>query len=116
MFLAQAPTLSRLAVFIMTITSRRESLFGIRSLSPSLMHVPLARLSRFDFVIPGEVPSDFACRPLLFVGIVLSAEGMAAEETNRPWVRGVAIIPLDSKNRPDFAGALCAPPICDLKP
>jgi hypothetical protein len=71
----------------------------------------LARLSRFDFVIPGEVPSDFAGRPLLFVGIVVSQEAMGGEQTNRPWVRGLAIIPLDNNNRPDYARAVCAPPI-----
>ncbi len=72
----------------------------------------LARLSRFDFVIPREVPSDFAGRPLLFVGIVVPHDVVgAAEQTNRPWVRGLAIIPLDNKNRPDFARAVCAPPI-----
>jgi len=71
----------------------------------------LARLPRFDFVIPGEVPSNFAGRPLLFVGIVVPQEVMGGEQTNRPWVRGLAIIPLDNKNRPDFARAVCAPPI-----
>ena len=70
----------------------------------------LARLSRFDFVIPGEVPSDFAGRPLLFVGIVVSQEDVGGEQTNRPWVRGLAIIPLENNNRPSYARAVCAPP------
>jgi 4-amino-4-deoxy-L-arabinose transferase-like glycosyltransferase len=71
----------------------------------------LARLSRFDFVIPGEVPSDFAGRPLLFVGIVVPLEVMDGEQTNRPWVRGLAIIPMDNSNHPNYARAVCAPPI-----
>jgi hypothetical protein len=71
----------------------------------------LARPSRFDFMIPGEVPSDFAGRPLLFIGIVVPQEVMGGQQTNRPWVRGLAIIPLDNNNRPDFARAVCAPPI-----
>ena len=70
------------------------------------------RLSRFDFVIPKEVPSDFAGRPLLFVGIVVLPDVVGgAEQPNRPWVRGLAIIPLDNKDRLDFKRAVCAPPI-----
>jgi hypothetical protein len=76
----------------------------------------LARFSQFDFVIPGEVPSDFAGRPLLFVGIVVPQEVMTADQTNRPWVEGLAVIPLDNKNRPDFARAFCAPPVRDWTP
>ena len=70
----------------------------------------LARLSRFDFVIPREVPAGFAGRPLLFVGLVASPEDVGGEQTNRPWVRGLAIIPLDDNNRPNYARAVCAAP------
>jgi 4-amino-4-deoxy-L-arabinose transferase-like glycosyltransferase len=76
----------------------------------------LIRIPQFDFVIPGEVPSDFAGRPLLFVGSIVPPEVMTVEKSKRMWVRGLAIIPLDNKNRPDFARALCSPPTCDSKP
>jgi hypothetical protein len=76
----------------------------------------LARFSRFDFVIPGEVPSDFAGRTLLLVGVVVPEGAMSTEQTNRLWVQGLAIIPLDKNNRPDFAHALSAPPTGQLKP
>ena len=74
----------------------------------------LARLSRFDFVIPGEVPAGFANRPLLFIGLVVPQEVMTTEPTDRSWVRGLAIIPLDINNRPDFTHAVCARPACDF--
>jgi Dolichyl-phosphate-mannose-protein mannosyltransferase len=76
----------------------------------------LARLSRFDFVIPGEVPSDFSGRPLLLVGMVVPEEAMTTDQTNRMWVKGLAIIPIDNESRPDFAHAFCAPAISQLKP
>jgi hypothetical protein len=76
----------------------------------------LARFSRFDFVIPREAPSDFASRPLVFVGIIVPPQVMTAKQTNRPWAEGMATIPSDNKNRPDFAHALCAPPVSNLTP
>ena len=85
-----------------------ESLWHVLKAKPYAR--TLARLARFDFVIPREVPSDFAGRPLLFVGIVVSQEDVGGEQTNQPWVRGLAIIPLDSNNRPRYTRAVCAPP------
>ena len=86
----------------------KEVLWGVLKAKPYAR--TLARLSRFDFVIPGEVPSDFAGRPLFFVGIVVSQEDIGGERTNRPWVRGLAIIPLDNNNRPIYARVVCTPP------
>ena len=81
-------------------------------LNPKPYARTLARFSRFDFVIPREVPADFAGRPLLFIGIIVPHDAMDADEQpNRQWVQGLAIIPLDNKNRPDFARAVCAPRI-----
>jgi hypothetical protein len=70
----------------------------------------LVRLSRCDFVFAGEIPGDFADRPLVFVGAVGPQEGGGSEQAFRPFVRGLAIMPLDSHGRPDFAHAVCAPP------
>ena len=85
-----------------------ESLWAVLKTKP--YGRTLARLPRFDFVIRGEVPADFAGRPLLFVGVVASQDDVGGEQTNRPWVRGLAIIPLDNDNRPDYASAVCAAP------
>jgi len=91
-------------------TPARESLSNPK-LNPKPYARTTVRLSRFDFVIPKEVPSDFAGRPLLFVGVVVPADVVGGvEQPDRPWVRGLAIIPLDKKNRLDFARAVCAPP------
>ena len=34
----------------------------------------LVRLSRFEFLLAGEIPTDFADRPLVFIGIVVPQE------------------------------------------
>jgi Dolichyl-phosphate-mannose-protein mannosyltransferase len=74
----------------------------------------VVRLSRCDFVFAGEIPGDFADRPLVFVGAVGPQEGGGSEQAFRPFVRGLAIMPLDSHGRPDFAHAVCAPPACEF--
>jgi 4-amino-4-deoxy-L-arabinose transferase-like glycosyltransferase len=63
-------------------------------------------LPLFDFTIPGEIPSGFSGKPLIFVGVVSAT----AEQFLRPQVDGLAIIPLGDNNRPDFTNAVCAPP------
>jgi hypothetical protein len=72
------------------------------------------RLSRCDFVFAGEIPADFANRPLAFVGIVLPPEAGSGEQALRPLVRGLAIVPVDSQGRPDFTSAVCSPPCPDF--
>ena len=74
----------------------------------------LVRLSRYDFVFAGEIPADFADRPLVFVGVVVPQEVEDREQAFRPLVRGLAIVPLDGNGRPDFAHAVCAPPACEF--
>src|SRR4029077_12997030 len=81
---------------------------------PAIGPKPYARtliiLSPFDFIIPGAVPSDFARRPLIFVGVVVPPEIKNRETAGRPQTRGLAIIPLNANGRPDFARAVTAPP------
>jgi len=81
---------------------------------PAIGPKPYARtliiLSPFDFIIPGAVPSDFARRPLIFVGVVVPQEIKNRETAGRPQTRGLAIIPLNANGRPDFAHAVTAPP------
>jgi 4-amino-4-deoxy-L-arabinose transferase-like glycosyltransferase len=72
----------------------------------------LIRLSRYDFVFPGEVPANFANRPLAFIGVV--PQGVdASEQSLRPLIRGLAIVPVGDHGRPDFTRAICAPPARD---
>jgi len=79
----------------------------------TIVRKPYARtllvLRRLDFIIPGEIPSEFANRALIFVGVVVPLERGARQETPRPQVRGLAVIPLDKHDRPDFDHAVCAP-------
>ncbi len=65
-------------------------------------------LPKFDFTIPAKIPSDFSNRPLIFVGVV-SAEDPGGKQTQRPQVDGLAVVPLDNQQRPDFTRAICAP-------
>jgi 4-amino-4-deoxy-L-arabinose transferase-like glycosyltransferase len=65
---------------------------------------------RFDFIIAGEIPSDFAARPLIFVGVVFPKDVTTKQQAERPQVQGLAIIPLSDRGRPDFAHAISAPP------
>jgi len=67
-------------------------------------------LSPYDFIIPGTVPPDFACRPLIFVGVVIPQEIKSGETAGRPQTQGLAIIPLNARGRPDFAHAVATPP------
>jgi hypothetical protein len=62
----------------------------------------------FDFIIPGEIPPDFSTQPLIFVGVVPS-EDRTGKRMPRLQVNGLAIIPFDSHQRPDFTRAVCAP-------
>jgi len=70
----------------------------------------VVRLSRYEFLFPGEIPADFADRSLAFIGVVLPQEAGASEQALRPFVRGLAIVPLDSHGRLDFAHVVCTPP------
>jgi hypothetical protein len=70
----------------------------------------LIRLSRYDFVFAGEIPADFADRPLAFVGVVVPQEVGDREQALRSLVRGLAIVPIGGNGRLDFAHAVCAPP------
>jgi len=63
------------------------------------------RLSRYDFVFPGEIPADFADRPLAFIGVVFPQEAGSPEQALRPLVRGLAILPVDNQRRPNFTSA-----------
>jgi hypothetical protein len=74
----------------------------------------LVRLSRYDFVFAGEIPANFADRPLAFIGVVVPQEVGDREQAFRPLVRGLAIVPMGGNGRPDFAHAVCAPPACDF--
>jgi hypothetical protein len=74
----------------------------------------LFRLSRYEFVFAGEIPADFAARPLAFIGVVVPQEVGDREQAFRPLVRGLAIVPMGGNGRPDFAHAVCAPPACDF--
>jgi hypothetical protein len=65
----------------------------------------LVILPPFDFTMPGEIPSGFCAKPLIFVGVVSAI----AEQFSRVQVDGLAIIPFDDHKRPDFAHAICAP-------
>ena len=73
----------------------------------------LVRLSRYEFVLAGEIPTDFADRPLVFIGVVVPQEVDDKEQALRPLVRGLAIVPLGDNGRPDFTHAICAPPARD---
>ena len=79
----------------------------------TIIQKPYARtllvLRRLDFIIPGEIPSEFADQALIFVGVVVPLERGARKETPRPQVRGLAVIPFDKHGRPDFDHAFCAP-------
>jgi len=68
----------------------------------------LVILRPFDFIMPGEIPSGFCAKPLIFVGVV-SGQARTAEQL-RLQVDGLAIISLGDNNRPDFTNAVCAPP------
>ena len=68
----------------------------------------LAIVPPFDFTIPGEIPPDFSTQPLIFVGVVPS-ENRTGKPTPRLHVNGLAIIPFDSHQRPDFARTVRAP-------
>jgi 4-amino-4-deoxy-L-arabinose transferase-like glycosyltransferase len=81
---------------------------------PKLYARTLVRLSRFEFIFAGEIPVDFADRPLVFVGVVVPQEVDDKEQALRPLVRGLAIVPLGDNGRPDFTHAVCAPPACEL--
>jgi hypothetical protein len=74
----------------------------------------LVRLSSFEFMFAGEIQSDFADKPLVFIGVVVPPEAGNHEPASRPMVRGLAIIPLDNHGRPDFTHAVCAPPTCNV--
>ncbi len=76
----------------------------------------LVRLSRFEFVFAGEIPTDFADRPLVFIGVVVPQEVEDREQALRPLVRGLAIVPLGADGRPDFTHAVCALPACGFAP
>jgi hypothetical protein len=76
----------------------------------------LVRLSRFEFFFAEMIPTAFADRPLVFVGVVVPQEVEDREQTLRPLVRGLAIVPLDGNGQPDFAHAVCAPPACEFTP
>src|SRR5581483_8190191 len=69
----------------------------------------LIRLSRYDFLFPGEVPEDLTNRQLAFVGVIVPKEVEDQEQASRPLVRGVAILPMRDNRRADFAHAICAP-------
>ena len=69
----------------------------------------LIRLSRYDFLFPGEVPEDLTNRQLAFVGVIVPKEVEDQEQASRPLVRGVAILPMRDNRRPDFAHAIYAP-------
>ena len=73
----------------------------------------LVRLSRYEFVFAEEIPTDFADRPLVFIGVVVPQEVEDKEQAFRPLVRGLAIVPLGDNGRPDFTHAVCAPPARD---
>jgi 4-amino-4-deoxy-L-arabinose transferase-like glycosyltransferase len=66
-------------------------------------------VSKFDFIIPGEIPANFTNRPLIFVGVVSALEDKDGKRMSRVQVDGLAIIPFDGQQRPDFANAVCAP-------
>jgi 4-amino-4-deoxy-L-arabinose transferase-like glycosyltransferase len=83
-------------------------------LGPKLYARTLVRLSRFEFIFAGEIPVDFADRPLVFAGVVVPQEVDDKEQALRPLVRGLAIVPLGDNGRPDFTHAVCAPPACEL--
>jgi 4-amino-4-deoxy-L-arabinose transferase-like glycosyltransferase len=85
-----------------------------RMLGPKPYVRTLVRLSRFEFIFTGEIPADFANRPLLFVGVVVPQEVDDREQSLRPLVSGLAIVPLGGNGRPDFVHAVCAPPACDF--
>ena len=87
---------------------------GENLLNPMVLPKPyvrtLVRLSRYDFVFPGEIPADFASRPLAFIGVVVPQEVSDSGQAFRALVRGLAIVPLGGNGRPDFEHAVCAPP------
>ena len=87
-----------------------------RMLGPKPVARTLVRLSRFEFVFAGEIPTDFADRPLVFIGVVVPQEVEDQEQALRPLVRGLAIVPLGGNGRPDFTHAVCAPPACGFAP
>src|SRR5581483_6765078 len=69
----------------------------------------LIRLSRYDFLLPGKVPADFADRALAFVGVVAPTEVDDKEQSLRPLVHGLAIVPMGRNRHLDFAHAIYAP-------
>ena len=79
-------------------------------LGPKPYACTLVRLSRYDFVFAGKIPSEFADRPLAFMGVVVPQEVGDQEQAFRPLVRGLALVPIGGNRRPDFAHAVCAPP------
>ena len=87
---------------------------GETLLNPMVLPKPyvrtLVRLSLYDFVFPGEIPADFANRPLAFIGVVVPQEVSDSGQAFRALVRGLAIVPLGGSGRPDFEHAVCAPP------
>jgi hypothetical protein len=70
----------------------------------------LVILPQFDFTIAGEIPSHFSRQPLIFVGTAASAKGETGQRLARLQVDGLALIPFDQHEQPDFARAVCAPP------
>ena len=80
---------------------------------PMLLSKPyprtLIRLSRYDFLFPGEVPADFADRQLAFVGVVVPQEVNQSDQPSRALVRGLAIVPMGPNRQPEFAHSVCAP-------
>ncbi len=81
--------------------------------SPMLLPKPyprtLIRLSRCDFLFPGEVSPDFTNRQLAFIGVVVPQEVNGGEQSLRALVRGLAIVPMGRNRHPDFEQAICAP-------
>jgi hypothetical protein len=67
-------------------------------------------LAPFNFIIPGAIPSDFAGRPLIFVGVVAPPEIEDGKRAERLLTQGLAIIPINANGQPDFAHAVAAPP------
>ena len=65
-------------------------------------------LSEFDFNIAGELPEGFAQKPLILVGRPLTG-AFANKLYARLQVDGLAVIPMDRLNRPDYKRAVCAP-------
>ena len=56
-----------------------------RMLGPKPYARTLVRLSRFEFVFAGEIPADFADRPLVFIGVVVPQEIDDREQAFAPF-------------------------------